>query len=104
MEASARLQMLRLHLNPDGEVEQDALGSGLKVEQCSAQSHALPRFNPSVMEQYLESNKLRQEVYDLMRKHPELLPEVTEGMRKGAPVTNLAFSSNQLHSTVQFWS
>lgn len=77
------MQRLRLHLNPVGETERDALNSGLTVVPCSAASHTLPRFNPSVMEQYLESNKLKYEVYELMRKHPELLLEVTEGLRKG---------------------
>lgn len=86
MEASARLQRLRLQLNPDGESDHDALESGLKAVPCSAANHALPRFDPSVMGNYLESNKLKQEVFDLMRKHPELLPEVTEGMRKGQSI------------------
>jgi hypothetical protein len=84
MDIAQRLQVLRLHLNPRGEESPGDGGQGhLEATPCSAADHSLPRFDPSVMSRYLESNPLKNEVYETVKKHPELLPEVTEGMRKG---------------------
>jgi hypothetical protein len=51
----------------------------------SAAVKGLPRFDPYVMETYLDDLRdLKRQVYDLFKFKPELLPAVEEGMSKGA--------------------
>ena len=45
---------------------------------------SLPRFDPYIMETYLDDlRELKRQVYDLFKYKPELLPAVEEGMTKG---------------------
>lgn len=44
---------------------------------------SLPRFDPGVLETYLDDMKdMKAQVYDLFRQHPDLLPNVEEGLSK----------------------
>lgn len=52
---------------------------------ASAAVKGLPRFDPYIMETYLDDLRdLKRTVYDLFKFRPELLPAVEEGMSKGA--------------------
>lgn len=44
----------------------------------------LPRFDAGVMETYLDDMRdMKAKVYQMFREHPELLPNVEEGLSKG---------------------
>jgi acyl-CoA oxidase len=72
-----------------GHIAPGALSSGLGrsasiLGDCSAASYRqLPRFPDTTMEHYLcDLPSLRDEVYELLRSHPELLPAEAEAMSK----------------------
>lgn len=56
----------------------------LALNPTSGAVKGLPRFDPYVMETYLDDLRdLKRQVYDLFKFRPELLPVVEEGMSKG---------------------
>ena len=58
----------------------------LDASPCAGASavRSLPRFDPYIMETYLDDlRELKRQVYDLFKYKPELLPAVEEGMTKG---------------------
>jgi hypothetical protein len=64
----------------------------LTLAPCAATASArprsaakmLPRFDPGVMETYLDDmREMKLRVYELFRQHPDLLPNVEEGLSKG---------------------
>ena len=57
----------------------------MEVNECSALAHRqLPRFDTVIMEHYLSDlTGLRDEVYGLFEKRPELLVAEQEGLTKG---------------------
>lgn len=55
----------------------------MERSQCSAAVRSLPRFDPYLMETYLdELRELKRTVYDLYKFQPDLLPIVEEGLTK----------------------
>ncbi|KAG2487507.1 hypothetical protein HYH03_013925 [Edaphochlamys debaryana] len=60
---------------------------GLSMEPCAGQGRSavksLPRFDPGVLESYLDDMRdMKAKVYDLFGQHPELLPTVEESLSK----------------------
>ena len=61
---------------------------------------SLPRFDPYVMETYLDDQRdMKAKVHDLFRQHPELLPAVEEGLSKGGGLPEPCWSSSVLRRT-----
>ena len=81
MTAAGRVAVLARHL----EVGVHA-GAGPSVEAQPARARAaLPRFDTVVMEKYIDDlSDLKEEVYELFRGRPDLLPPIIENMTKGA--------------------
>ena len=64
----------------------DPLQRQLSRAPTSGAVKGLPRFDPYIMETYLDDLRdLKRQVYDMFKFRPELLPVVEEGMSKGAP-------------------
>lgn len=76
-----RLQVLSRQFLQDGAQEQQA--AGLSAAPCSATAvRSLPRFDPYIMETYLDDlREMKRQVYDLFKFRPELLPgpELSKG-------------------------
>jgi hypothetical protein len=87
--ALGRLAALQAQLAPGGAGGAGGSGAGapppvLSRAPTSAAVKGLPRFDPYVMETYLDDLRdLKRMVYDLFKFKPELLPVVEEGMSKG---------------------
>jgi len=87
--ALRRLALLQAQLAP-GEAGPSEMAVPQQQQQLvrsatSAAVKGLPRFDPYVMETYLDDLRdLKRQVYDLFKFKPELLPAVEEGMSKGA--------------------
>lgn len=62
----------------------EQMTAGLQVQPCKGAVKSLPRFDPHILETYMdELRDLKKKVYDLFKAHPELLPSVEEGLSKG---------------------
>lgn len=76
-----RIQVLARQLAPDAGSEQQA--GALSAVPCSATAvRSLPRFDPYILETYLDDlREMKRQVYDLFKFKPELLPdpEMTKG-------------------------
>ena len=78
MEASKRVQVLQRHLAA-GDTMTDLLAA-----PTTSRGASLPRFDTAVMEAALDDlASLKEEVYEVFRHHPELLPASLEGLSKG---------------------
>ena len=78
MKAPKRLQVLQRHLASD-----DAI-TDLQAAPTASRGASLPRFDTAVMEAALDDlASLKEEVYEVFRHHPELLPASLEGLSKG---------------------
>ncbi|GBG00215.1 hypothetical protein Rsub_12700 [Raphidocelis subcapitata] len=85
--ATRRLAALQSQLTPGGGAAAPPAAlqqpSQLARAPTSAAVKGLPRFDPYVMETYLDDLRdLKRQVYDLFKFRPELLPVVEEGMSK----------------------
>ncbi len=75
--------------------EDGVAGCELGLAPCSGTAspptttvRSLPRFDPYVMETYLDDlRELKRQVYDLFKFRPDLLQGLGEGMSKGACIT-----------------
>jgi len=77
--ANRRLQILGKHLV----LASDGCDEGVSTNPCSAAVRSLPRFDPYIMETYMDDlRELKRQVYDLFKYRPELLTPVEEGMTK----------------------
>ncbi len=82
MAAAQRMQVLAGHLAAGARADG---GSGVQAQGARARA-ALPRFDTTVMEQYVDDlADLKEEVYELFRRRPDLLPPIIEDLTKGAP-------------------
>lgn len=73
-------------------LQQISLSSCAATAPARARSAAkmLPRFDPGVMETYLDDmREMRIRVHELFRQHPELLPNIEEGLSKGKGICSL---------------
>ena len=79
--AAERMAVLARHLEVG-----DRAGAGPSVQAQPARARAaLPRFDTVVMEKYIDDLcDLKEEVYELFRGRPDLLPPIIEDMTKGA--------------------
>jgi hypothetical protein len=89
MSSSRRLQTLQAQLGAAGQPPQQHMQHHQEQQQIAraptaAAVKGLPRFDPYVLETYLDDLRdLKRQVYDLFKFRPELLPGVEEGMSKG---------------------
>ena len=79
--AAERVAVLARHLEVG-----DHAGARPLVQALPARARAaLPRFDTVVMEKYIDDlTDLKEEVYELFRGRPDLLPPIIEDMTKGA--------------------
>lgn len=78
MDASKRLQVLQRHLANEGS------GAHVVAGPTASRSASLPRFDIGVMETCLDDlASLKEEVYEVFRHRPDLLPSSLEGLSKG---------------------
>lgn len=60
-----------------------ASGSQLSMSPCAAPTRTLPRFDPYILETYLDDLRdIKKKAYDIFKYRPDLLPAVEEGMSK----------------------
>lgn len=72
--AAARLGVVCGHLAPQAIARNDCSGTAVR---------SLPRFDPYIMETYLDDlRELKKKAYDLFKYKQELLPQVEEGLSK----------------------
>lgn len=86
-----RLQVLSRQLLQDENQQQQA--AGLSAVPCSGAVRSLPRFDPYILETYLDDlREMKRQVYDLFKFKPELLPgpEMSKGMHAAADFTSLS--------------
>jgi acyl-CoA oxidase len=78
------MRHLRVGHNDGGEVQAADASDGVSMAPCSsAVRRTLPRFDSNVLANYLDDlRSMKNEVYELFRQHPELLPAIGEGMSK----------------------
>jgi hypothetical protein len=80
MTTNRRLEVLSRQLAQQGIADAPDIAPSV----CSGAVRTLPRFDPYIMETYLDDlRELKKQVYDLFKYKPELLPQVEEGMSKG---------------------
>lgn len=78
MEASKRLEVLQKHLASEGPSAHVVLAG------TASRGASLPRFDIAVMEACLDDlASLKEEVYEIFRHRPDLLPASLEGLSKG---------------------
>eukprot|EP00878_Enallax_costatus_P017218 GHUV01018077.1.p1 GENE.GHUV01018077.1~~GHUV01018077.1.p1 ORF type:complete len:603 (+),score=125.83 GHUV01018077.1:149-1957(+) len=85
-----RLQVLSRQLLQDEAQEQQA--AGLVASPCSAAVRSLPRFDPYILEMYLDDlREMKRQVYNLFKFRPELLPgpEMSKEERRALVRTQL---------------
>lgn len=85
MLSRGRLQVLSRQLLHDEAQQQQA--AGLVASPCSAAVRSLPRFDPYILETYLDDlREMKRQVYDLFKFRPELLPgpEMSKGEHDAA--------------------
>lgn len=92
MSSSRRLHTLQAQLGAAGQPPQQHMQHHQEQQAqqqiarapTAAAVKGLPRFDPYVLETYLDDLRdLKRQVYDLFKFRPELLPGVEEGMSKG---------------------
>ena len=75
-----RVQVLSGHL---AEKAQTNVEPALRMHRARARA-ALPRFDSTLMEKYIDDlADLKEEVYEVFRRRPDLLPPIIEDMTKG---------------------
>ena len=77
--AAKRLQVLSGHV-----AETAHTGSAPVVREHARAHAALPRFDTTAMEKYIDDlADLKEEVYETFRRRPDLLPPIIEDLTKG---------------------
>ena len=75
-----RVQVLSGHL---AEKAQTNVEPALQMQRARARA-ALPRFDTTLMEKYIDDlADLKEEVYEVFRRRPDLLPPIIEDLTKG---------------------
>lgn len=80
--STRRLQVIARQMAQPAAMSPD----GIAVVPCSSSAavRTLPRFDPYILETYLDDlRELKRQVYDLFKYKPELLPHTEEGLTKG---------------------
>lgn len=90
--SSRRLAVLAGHLSSSS--NSSSSGQGLvRQETASTAVRSLPRFDPYIMETYIDDlREMKRQVYDLFKFKPELLPgpELSKG---GCPIVRTSAST-----------
>ena len=95
MEASKRVQVLQRHLAA-GDTMTDLLAA-----PTASRGASLPRFDTAVMEAALDDlASLKEEVYEVFRHHPELLPASLEGLSKGVRAICVMYECHTVSSSI----
>ncbi len=84
MDASKRLEVLQKHL------AEGSAPAHVVAAPTASRGASLPRFDIGVMEACLDDiASLKEEVYEVFRHRPDLLPSSLEGLSKGVAFCDL---------------
>ena len=92
MDVSKRLEVLQKHL------AEGSAPAHVVAAPTASRGASLPRFDVGVMETCLDDlASLKEEVYEVFRHRPDLLPSSLEGLSKGAVLCDPIKTTYRIH-------